>query len=60
MRYDDIHDEHINEPHDLSDQFDISTDVTVNQLPLMIAQLAIDCGLSPIEFVTFLRGDGHV
>jgi hypothetical protein len=60
MRYDDILDKHVNEPHDLSDQFDISTAVTVNQLPLMIAQMAIDCGLSPMELVTFMRGDGHV
>ena len=60
MRYDDIHDEHINEPHDLSDQFDLSLAVTVNQFPLLIAQMAIDIGLSPMEFVDFLRGDGHV
>ena len=60
MRYGDIHDEHINEPHDLSDQFDLSLAVTVNQLPLLIAQMAIDCGFSPSEFVDFLRGDGHV
>ena len=60
MRYDDIHDEHVNEPHDLSDQFDLSLAVTVNQLPLLIAQMAIDCGFSPSEFVDFLRGDGHV
>ena len=36
MKYDDIHDEHINEPYDLSDQFDLSLSVTVNQLPLLL------------------------
>ena len=60
MRYDDIHDEHVNEPHDLSDQFDLSLAVTVNELQLMIAQMAIDIGLSPIELVDLLRGDAHV
>ena len=60
MKYDDIHDEHINEPYDLSDQFDLSLSVTVNQLPLLIAQMAINCGLSPMEFVDLFRGDGHV
>ena len=60
MKYGDINDEHINEPQDLSDQFDLSLAVTVNQLPLLIAQMAINCGLSPMEFVDLFRGDGHV
>jgi len=60
MKYGDIYEECANERHDLSDQFDISCAITVNQLPLLIAQIAIDIGLSPGELVDFLRDVDYV
>ena len=66
MKYGDIHDESINEPHDLSDQcdltdqFNIATAVDINNMPFLIAQIAIDLGFSPLEFIDFMRGNTHV
>ena len=66
MKYGDIHDESINEHHDLSDQYDltdqfnIATAVDINNMPFLIAQIAMDLGFSPLEFIDFMRGNTHV
>lgn len=54
MKYGDIVDETHDEPHDLSDQ--LSHMVNSGQGGLLVAQLATDIGMTPVDLLDFMRG----
>jgi hypothetical protein len=54
MRYGDIVEETHDEPHDLSDQ--LTHMVNSGQGGLIVARLATDAGMTPVDLVDFMGG----